>query len=265
MRFLRKALIAFFAVLMIIACGDGGSSNPTEGVESSENESPDNKSSEKSGGSKTTEKSSSSRSKSSSSSQKNSSSLFDRCDVETDENCFEDSRDGQTYRTVKIGRQVWMAENLKYEYRYDRATLCCGDSTENCEKYGRLYTWAAAVDYSEKECSEVYCDAKPRTRGACPYGWHLPDTTEWNILFSELSGPYKYFFSPHPAGNRTYNDPYGSKSKECWNIGKYGYFWSSTQYFKETAYRVRMDTNDTNFELDKNSKYYAFSVRCIKD
>ena len=77
-----------------------------------------------------------------------------------------DTRDSQTYKTVKIGDQEWMAENLNYE---TENSYCYNDSAEYCAKYGRLYTWAAAVE-------------------ACPSGWHLPDTTEWNTLVSAVGG-----------------------------------------------------------------------------
>ena len=65
-----------------------------------------------------------------------------------------DERDGQTYRIVKIGDQTWMAENLNYE---TESSFCYNDSTEYCETYGRLYTWAAAVGKTEKECGSSLC------------------------------------------------------------------------------------------------------------
>jgi hypothetical protein len=80
---------------------------------------------------------------------------------------FTDSRDGQTYQTIKIDNQVWMAENLNY--RTSSGSWCYDNSSDNCEKYGRLYTWETA-------------------KGVCPSGWHLPSTKEWSVLIANLGG-----------------------------------------------------------------------------
>ena len=193
-----------------------------------------------------------------------------------------DSRDGQSYKTVTIGSQTWMAQNLNYE---TANSYCYNDSTKYCEKYGRLYTWAAAMDSAGswstngKGCGfKKTCSLTNPVRGACPTDWHLPKIAEFETLFiavggkstagkilKSTSGWYQghngsnaYSFSALPAGDSNYNEDYDGE-------GHYAVFWSSTEYSSDYAYRMYLDYDIDNVGLYYYFKSNGFSVRCVKD
>ncbi|MDA3891960.1 MAG: PEGA domain-containing protein [Salinivirgaceae bacterium] len=103
-----------------------------------------------------------------------------------------DSRNNQTYKTVKIGKQTWMAENLNYK---TTNSYCYDDNTSNCQKYGRLYTWQAA-------------------KNACPSGWHLPSDGEWKLLEKQLGMKLK---KTDKIGYRGTNQGRELKATSGWN------------------------------------------------
>ena len=97
-----------------------------------------------------------------------------------------DTRDGKVYKTVKLGSQEWMAENLNYAAE---GSHCYEDKEENCEKYGRLYNWEIALDTSNRGCGDNFSGCRLRNdfhprQGVCPDGWHLPEHSEWDTLFN---------------------------------------------------------------------------------
>ena len=201
-----------------------------------------------------------------------------------------DSRDGLTYKTVTIGTQIWMAENLNYAYTgvpysyngntSDSISLCYNNDVSNCTKYGRLYTWAAAMDSvgiwstNGKGCGcGVECTPTYPVRGVCPEGWHLPTQTEWNTLFTtvggksiagemlkstSINGRDAYSFSALPAG-------YWFDGRRYFGENIYAYFWSSTEFYSSRAYMMLLDYNFAEAKLNYEFKYDGFSVRCIKD
>lgn len=196
-----------------------------------------------------------------------------------------DSRDGQVYKIVTIGKQVWMAQNLNYE---TDASYCYKNQSDNCNKYGRLYTWADAMDSAgtwstngaecgyAKTCSPIY-----PVRGVCPKDWHLPTYNEWESLFSAVggrsgaglmlksvsgwvnggNGTDEFSFTVLPAG---IGQTYGSGIYE----GNYARFWIPTE--KKGDERLKADyvyfTSSSDNAISASlPKSNAFSIRCVKD
>ncbi len=205
---------------------------------------------------------------------------------DSDDGKFTDSRDGQVYKTVKIGDQIWMAENLNYAYlqpttRMDSSSFCYENSADSCAKYGRLYLWSAAIDSAAVLSTDNIvcgygwsCTFPEKVRGVCPEGWHLPSKDEWETLittvggsgtagerlksrsgWNDRGGKDDYGFAALPAGY--YGSAFGF-------AGDYAFFWSSTEFGGSDAYDMKLYYSDSAV-LDKYDKFMALSVRCVKD
>jgi len=201
-------------------------------------------------------------------------------------NTFTDPRDGKVYKIVKIGNQIWMAENLNYN---------APGSQCYSYKYGRLYDWKTALKI-------------------CPAGWHLPNDDEWQALFDFVggievagkklktrigwnfeekredpknwrqfifedrngfngNGEDAYGFSALPGGYGNFtNVDYDSNMRELRSfderlimkdVGDSGYWWSKGRHLKDIhSWQIcRRDDNPYRSDL----KPYLLSVRCVKD
>ena len=153
------------------------------------------------------------------------------------------------YKTVAIGTQTWMAENLNYEAS---GSKCYENNSGNCAKYGRLYDWNTAMK-------------------VCPSGWHLPTDDEWTKLVNTVGEPVGtklksrsgwngtdfYGFSALPGGIG-----FGSGSFD--GASEFGSWWNATEYNANSAWCRNMNSGDDNvrYYLGKSN---LFSVRCIKD
>ena len=176
--------------------------------------------------------------------------------------------EGQTYKTIGIKTQMWMAENLNYEVEN---SSCYNNSADSCAKYGRLYTWAAAVGKSEEECGDKTCGLTGTVRGICPEGWHIPTSSEWKTLDSAIGGsPYAmqakgyddwssatdaFGFAALPAGEY-YNGSF-------LDVGSLANIWSATEDGSTVAYYLRLDASSRR--LIRYHKGIGHSVRCLKD
>ena len=195
-----------------------------------------------------------------------------------------DPRDGQVYKTVSIGTQTWMAENLNYADSIPMPDLagnswCYGNRADSCAKYGRLYSWTASMNiassYQSASASAVILSPH---QGACPAGWHIPTNTEWTTLVDFVGGEETagtklksrkgwvnngngtdaYGFSALPAGRRDCEGAlfiYGGLRAD---------FWSATcdtdcAYYQDSYYYFSASRRDRDYEKE------AFSVRCVKD
>ena len=169
---------------------------------------------------------------------------------------FTDLRDSKQYKTIEIGTQIWLAENLNFKEEQigpTRGSKCYDGKESNCEKYGRLYEWDDALE-------------------VCPSGWHLPSTAEWDALISYVGrdegkklkaidnvwrdgpGTDDYGFTALPGGVFT---------NEFANINITGFWWTATERNATTAYDRLMAGTRNDVVQQYPSKTAQLSVRCV--
>jgi uncharacterized protein (TIGR02145 family) len=191
--------------------------------------------------------------------------------------------DGNVYKTVTIGTQTWMAENLRVRhYRNGDAIpnitqdsvwsnlstgACCDydNNAGNSSTYGCFYNWHAAAD----------------SRNICPAGWHMPSDSEWTVLSTYLGGvntaggsmksttmgnwmspnmgaSNSCGFSALPGGNRNFHGAYSY-------MGSYAIWWAATAYDPTYAYYRSLRWDNAQVDRGYGYKTIGYSVRCVKD
>jgi uncharacterized protein (TIGR02145 family) len=191
--------------------------------------------------------------------------------------------DGNVYKTVTIGKQVWMAENLKTTKYKDgtpiplvteifkwaalnTAGYCWyfNDETANKNKYGALYNWFSL-----------------NTGNLCPTGWHVPTDEEWTTLITYLGGDSVAGGKLKEAGTTHWSSPNtgatddsgftalpsGSRFRKVsfFFIGRFGYWWSATEYDATSAWNSSIFFTSSNVYRYSSDKQDGYSVRCLKD
>ena len=208
---------------------------------------------------------------------------------------FVDIRDNHLYKWIRVGEQIWMAENLAYlptvspssegsrttfhyyVYGYEGSHANSAKGVATYREYGVLYNWQAALI-------------------SCPQGWHLPSDTEWEKLVgivslkwgrgensqevgkhlasktgwepsleegtvgNNLSANNNSGFSALPGGYRYYD-----KKGYFKNMGFSGYWWSSSPYRADRAWRRGIDSEGSKLSRSHYSRGRGYSVRCVKD
>ncbi|HPG39934.1 MAG TPA: FISUMP domain-containing protein [bacterium] len=192
--------------------------------------------------------------------------------------------DGNTYKTIKIGKQWWMAENLRVaHYRNGEAIPNITDNNQwkeqvagaycyyqndsnNADDYGALYNWYALNE----------------TRNLAPTGWHIPTLIEWNILIDFLGGESVAGGKLKETGTEHWNSPNTGATNESGFTGRPGgyrngftsnfdelgqnaCYWAATEYNNEDARSYILMFDQSVLHLSSNSKRTGFSIRCIRD
>ncbi len=196
-----------------------------------------------------------------------------------------DIRDGNSYETIEIDDQCWMAENLAYlpnvspstqgnntepyyyVYDYQGVSVTEAKATDNYQNYGAIYNWPSSLD-------------------ACPEGWHLPTHAEWTVLTDYLGeasvaggkmkstrtapDPHPRWNSPNTGATNSsgfsgFPGGYRIASGSFSNIGSNGYYWSSTEADAASAWYLILNAFGGNSQLTAGSKVWGFSLRCLRD
>lgn len=163
---------------------------------------------------------------------------------------LKDERDNQVYRTVTVGEQTWMAENLNY-IDTSNISYCYGWNPRSCSVAGRIYRTV-------------------RRDSTCPAGWRIPSESDWRVLFNSVGGENRASmalktargwngidevgFNIIPAGYQYYSSGYGSSGPVFAGSGEI------TQFLPNVVVR----TSGLHFEYNPTANEGSY-IRCIKE
>ncbi|MDR2594304.1 MAG: hypothetical protein LBC87_06000 [Fibromonadaceae bacterium] len=190
--------------------------------------------------------------------------------------------EGETYETVVIGTQIWMARNLNYKAP---GSACYNHKESNCTVYGRFYDWATAMGIDAEYNSEWWDinGVNEKHQGICPNGWHIPSVAEWttleNFVGSSVAGTKLkatsgwFNYERYPEGNG--DDAFGfsalpggyldSEGYLAYEVSSSGYWWTASEFSRAYAHSLRIIYDDYIVEKLNNDKSYMYNVRCLKD
>ncbi len=193
--------------------------------------------------------------------------------------------EGNYYKTVSIGTQTWMAENLRTS-KYNDGSDIVYKSVKTLQKNTAYFYWYMADEEKYKyPYGGLYNWYAVNTGKLCPCGWHVPNEEEWTTLEAHLGGSKAAGTKMKEVGNehwKKYNTgflsheeatnesgfsalPGGLCQRTFGFFGKSAFFWSSTDGADVLTYYHRLDFDSTYLLRNYFSKKFGLSIRCVKD
>jgi uncharacterized protein (TIGR02145 family) len=187
--------------------------------------------------------------------------------------------DGNVYKTVKIGNQTWMGENLKSTHYSDGTTVesfAYNNDTANVRLYGRLYRWAAATRNAGSSNSNP-----SKVQGASSAGWHIPSEAEWQVLINNLGSEAVAGGKLKEAGTLHWANPNAGATNESkfaalpsgWfdftgefrRIGEWSFLTTATRPGSSSVYTRVLKSDLTSVNRGDLHPDDAIPIRCVKD
>ncbi|MGD0340861.1 MAG: fibrobacter succinogenes major paralogous domain-containing protein [Bacteroidales bacterium] len=189
--------------------------------------------------------------------------------------------DGNVYKIITIGKQTWMAENLKTsKYNDGTAIPYMADSTNSLEPTPAYYLYNNDI-VNKSVYGVLYNWYVVSTKKLCPTGWHVPTNEEWTTLTTVLGGENAAGGKLKETGTKHWNSPntgatneigftalpggYCSVFRAFEGIGSYGAWWSAMKYGDAGAYIRNVSYDNSKLQWNVPSKSCDYSVRCLKD
>lgn len=194
--------------------------------------------------------------------------------------------EGNIYKIVKIGNQWWMAENLRTTMYNDETSIpLVTDNTNWCYLASPAFCWYNNQATNSRQYGALYNwytinSSSNGGKNICPTGWHIPSSTEWNTLITELGGENVAGGKLKETGITHWNSPntgatnesgftalpggYRSNNGIPYDLGNYSTFWTSTEFNEKGASKTILNYS-TSVISDSYDKRFGYSVRCIKD
>jgi len=187
--------------------------------------------------------------------------------------------DGNIYKTIIIGSQTWMAENLKVTRLNDGTLIPFVPVTTTWSALSTSgYCW---YNNDSIAYGALYNCYTVDSNDLCPQGWHVPDSEEWSVMINFLGGEniaggklketgtthwsVPNFGATNESGFTALAGGYRSSAGVYKSIQQKGFLWSSTEHTSDHAYYYIMSYSYSNIDMNNSNKKNAFSVRCVKD